>query len=165
MRSKKLLAGILLGVSLCFIPVLGYGKLHPMLKEYVEGGKGLWIEYNFLEAAVRYIMCNPTSFLWVEFDYDPIGIRGVGELPEGVSSKGKIFVLITDNRGVFSRKSETTLLNQFKRELKTAYSYISFFAWDMNTDIVAKFYNRERIPLGYFYQGEYHLWEKVGSDW
>jgi len=34
----------------------------------------------------------------------------------------------------------------------------------MDADIVATFWGREAtrkdIPLGYFYQGEYHLWEK-----
>lgn len=30
----------------------------------------------------------------------------------------------------------------------------------MDTDIVANFRTREDVSLGYYYQREYHLWEK-----
>jgi len=30
----------------------------------------------------------------------------------------------------------------------------------MDTDVVAQFLSKQQIPLGYFYQGEYHLWGK-----
>jgi len=65
-----------------------------------------------------------------------------------------------DNRGVFSYKSGIALRDEFKRQLKVIYSFISLVATDMDADIVAQFLSREAIPLGYFYQGEYHLWEE-----
>jgi len=72
--------------------------------------------------------------------------------------------MIIDNRGIFSDKSERALLSQFKKELEAIYSSLyeatGGMATDMNTDIVAAFYSREQNPLGSFYQGEYHLWEK-----
>lgn len=49
------------------------------------------------------------------------------------------------------------LLDEFRRELETIYKPISGIATDMGTDVVAKF-ERGITPLGYFYQGEYHLW-------
>lgn len=30
----------------------------------------------------------------------------------------------------------------------------------MDNDVVAKFHSEDETPLGYFYEGEYHLWEK-----
>jgi len=44
--------------------------------------------------------------------------------------------------------------------LEVIYTFISAEATDMDGDIVAVFYRREGIPLGYFYQGGYHLWGK-----
>ena len=104
---------------------------------------------------------------------------GVGEdfplseywLPNHIDTKGKICVLIGDNifRGddkrVFYDKSGTDLLDEFKRQLETIYLFIDNYATDMNADIVASFYTREKKPslittLGYFYEGEYHLWEE-----
>ena len=52
------------------------------------------------------------------------------------------------------------LLGDFKRQLEATYSFIAAWATDMDTDVVAVFYGRGEIPLGYFYQGEYHLWGK-----
>ena len=158
MKVRRLLAAFLLGVGLCFVPVLGYGKIHP----YVEENPSL-ISERLLSARVDYIMCNPDTFLYVVFIHDPTGVLGVSLLedPEGlINTKGKFLVHIYDTRDIFSHKSGMALLEQFKRELEIIYSYISFFAWDVDTDIVAKFYNREKIPLGYFYRGEYHLWER-----
>ena len=55
--------------------------------------------------------------------------------------------------------SPTILLDEFRRELKTIYKSISALASDMSTDIVVRF-TRGITPLGYFYEGEYHLWEE-----
>lgn len=159
MRTKKLLAAFLLGVGLCFVPALGHGKIHPF---YAEENPS-FISERLLSARVDYIMCNPNTFSYVVFIYDFTGVLGVSLLedPEGlINTKGKLLVHIYDTRDIFSHKSGMALLEQFKRELEIIYSYISSFASDMNTDIVAKFYNRKKIPLGYFYQEEYHLWEE-----
>jgi len=91
------------------------------------------------------------------FYYDPDG-RFEHDFPEGVNTKGKIYVIIYDSRNVFIDELTVALLEQFKLALEIPYSYISMVATNMNTDIVAKFYSKEGIPLGYFYQGEYHLW-------
>jgi len=121
------------------------------------------IDYRLLEARVDYITRNPNSFLDVRFYYEYALLYGwLAKLPEGVDVKGKIFVEIFDTRDVFSDKSGMNLLEQFKRELEHIYSFIRLVTVDMHTslekEIVAKFYSRERTPLGYFYQGEYHLW-------
>ncbi|MCK4617606.1 hypothetical protein KAT45_01760, partial [Candidatus Aerophobetes bacterium] len=157
MRGKKLLAAFLLGVGLCFVPVLGQGEVTHYLHERKTSSMNFWL----LNARVSYMMHNPNSFLNVNFHYDPVGdLRGVVKFPEGVDidTKGKIHVLVRDNRGVFSYKSGRVLLNQFKRQLELIYSFIELMATDMDIDIVAKLVSREQIPLAYFYQGEYHLW-------
>ena len=58
-------------------------------------------------------------------------------------------------------------LTLFSIQLDTLYSFIQHIATDLNTDIVAVLYGEkegsfgyEHVPLGYFYQGEYHLWEE-----
>jgi len=111
---------------------------------------------SFLEEKVNYIMKNPTDFLDIWFHYGP-DERLEKELPESVDTEGKLIIYVHDSRGVFYGKSGKVLLDQFKRELESIRSS-SFTMWLMKTDIVVKFLNEERIPLGYFYQGEYHLW-------
>jgi hypothetical protein len=111
-------------------------------------------------ARVKYMMCNPTGFLNVEFYYDRDGLYGK-DFPGNADTKGKIYVMVTDNRGVFSDLAKTALLDQFKRKLQNVYSFIQHVAEDMDTDIVARFSNREGIPLCYFYQGAYHLRENL----
>jgi len=66
--------------------------------------------------------------------------------------------MVYDTRGLFAYKSGGALLDQFKEELEIIYSCVDYIATDMNSDIVAKFLTREEIPLGYFHQGQYHLW-------
>jgi len=115
-----------------------------------------------LEAKIHYTMLNPTSFLYVDFHHDRAGEWGKTKLPESVDTNGKICIHIRDNRGVFSNKSGAALLGQFKRTLESIYrtSSIAIVNVDMDVDIVAMFCSEENLPLGYFYQGEYHLWEK-----
>jgi len=158
MRIKKLLAAFLLGVGLCFVCAPGYGRIRQISP---PSFKPEWMSFYFLEAQVKYIMTNPTRFLNIAFSYDLGGrLKPYTGLPETIDTEDKIFIEIWDNRGIFSDKSGIALLDQFKRELEVVYTYISLVATEMNTDIVAKFLSRESIPLGYFYQGEYHLWEK-----
>jgi len=170
MSGKKLLVTFLLGVELCFAPVLGYGTVH----EWMDELKPSVIDFHLLQAKVDYIMQNPTNFLIVRFDYDRSGVVGkiaesgedigFAKLPKGVDTKGKILVMVFDSRGVFSHKSQTALLDQFKKELDLIWMHLFVISSNMDTDIVASFWARRAIwkdiPLGYFYQGEYHLWEK-----
>ena len=155
MRGKVLLAAFLLAVGLCFVPISGYAKVEQWMNE----AKAKYMECRFSHARISYIMSNPTTFLKVHFYYDPVG-QYRRFFPEGIDTKGKIFVEVRDNRGVFSDKPGTALLEKFKSVLEPIYTFIQSVATDMDTDIVAKFYSRENIPLGYFYQGKYHLWEK-----
>lgn len=94
----------------------------------------------------------------VGFFYDPDGRFGEF-FPEYVDTKDKVCVLVMDNRDTFSYKSGIALLDEFKGQLKVIYSFINGVATNMDIDVVAKFFSKGSIPLGYFYQGEYHLWE------
>ena len=168
MKGKGLLVALLLAVGLCFVPALGYGEV----KEWMDEFKPSVIEFHLLQAKVDYIMQNPTNFLIVRFDYDRSGVVekaaesgkeiGFGKLPKGVDTKGKTLVMVFDSRGVFSHKSQTALLGQFESELESIRSssldvWIEL-EWRQKQDVVAKFISKEGNPLGYFYQGEYHLW-------
>lgn len=156
MKARGLLAAFLLGVGLCFVPALGYGEV----QHWMYYSKASYMKVEFLTAKVDYMMHNPTNFLNVTFLYDPSEKFAKKYFPEGVHVKGKIYVDVSDSRGVFSYKSGIALLDQFKKEWEVIYSFIKYIATDMDTDILAIFYSREDIPLGYFYQGEYHLWER-----
>lgn len=166
MRGKKLLAAFLLGVGLCFVPVLGHGEV----KEWVFEVKASRMEFLFLDAKVNYMMHNPTSFLEIDFLYGiDASLPTAMELPKHVDAKRKILIMVQDNRGAFAYRSPATLLDQFRKILEAIYPFVEHLATEMNNDIVATFYTREEIPshyfsqgelLGYFYRGEYHLWEK-----
>lgn len=87
--------------------------------------------------------------------------RRIAKHPEGidtVDTKGKILVMVRDKRGVFSDKSEVALLNYFKTKLEFIYLFIQLASTDMAADTVAKFYSKEGISLGCFYQARHHLW-------
>lgn len=173
MRYKKLLASVLLGVGVLFVSTLGYGEVKREL--YKKRGMPL-LSWRLLQATVHYMEENPDSFLKVDISYDEDGTWGrfsyfldTDWLPGYVDTKGKICLLVGDNifredgERVFCGKSGTGLLNEFKRQLEIIYPFIERYATDMDTDIVASFYTRERkpslpVPLGYFYQGEYYLW-------
>jgi len=163
MKNKKLLAIILLSLSFCFVSGAGYGEIEVNVIEL----KVPHIDFYLLEARVEYMMRNPINFLYVKFRYDRNG--SYGELfPERLDTKGKIYVEIRDNRGLFSGRSGTVLLELFKWYLDLIYGFIGqlplSIEYDlygpMDNDVVAKFYSKGDIPLGYFYQGEYHLWEE-----
>ena len=73
------------------------------------GAKATLMDLNLSEARINYMMRNPNSFLYVEFYYDADGKFGK-LLPEtNIDTKGKIYVAVYDNRGVFSYKSEMVL--------------------------------------------------------
>ena len=157
MKSKGLLAAFLLGVGLCFVPALGHGEI----KGWMIEKKASIIDFMLLDARIRYLMWNPTNFLYVDLYYDEYGVYGTADrLPESLDTKDKIYVQVADTRGVFSYEPKKALLSEFKRQLELIYSFIEDVATDMDTDIVAIFFNRKERPLGYFYQGKYHLWEE-----
>lgn len=156
MRAKQLLAAVLLGAALCSVPVSLCGDVLVRDESKVSP-----IEFFLLADRLDYIMLNPTIPLVVDFHYDPDGRYGRSILlPEGVDTTGRIWVWVQDRKGIFSGKTGKALLNQFKTSLEAIYVFIMSEATDMDTDIVAAFYGKEEIPLGYFYQGEYHLWER-----
>ena len=162
MKKKRSLAAILLGVVFCFVfSGVGYGTEVLVLEINTPH-----IGFFLLEARVEYMMHNPTNFLDVSFHYDLKGTyyRSYDmEFPEHVDTEGKLYVEIRDRRGVFSGKSGVTLLEIFKKHLEVIYSFIPslpLYYWDIDEDVVAKFYSKGGIPLGYFYQGEYHLWDE-----
>lgn len=159
MRTKVLLIALLLVVGFCLAPVVGHGEVKDWL--YCEE-KATYMEYRLLNARVDYMMRNPNTFLAVGFEYDPDGSLRREYFPErtGVDTRGKILIGIIDNGDVFSDKSGTALLDQFYRELMIIYSFLTYVSSEMSTDIVAKFWSKDEIPLGYFYQGEYYLWEE-----
>ncbi|TES86613.1 hypothetical protein E3J95_01490 [Candidatus Aerophobetes bacterium] len=181
MRTRIVLAIILLAVGLCFVPVLGYGeiKMRPSgftVGDLVFGGEEpwrahvdgidsdvslLWLDVKLNNAKIQYIMHNPTNFLNVDCYYDPDGRLSypLFPFPEDIDTKGKIVVLVTDNRGAFYL-SGVALLDEFTKNLKIIYSFLNPVARDRDTDVVALFCSEGDIPLGYFYQGEYHLWKK-----
>ncbi len=156
MKNKKLLVVILLSLSFCFVSGVGYGKVHPDFNE----GKSLEI---FQDARISYIMGKPDGFLLVNLIYshpqlgELIGLQL--EYPEGVDTVGKVLIQVYDTRGVFSDKSGASLLAQCKKELDYIYYCISASVWDMDNDVAAKFYTGKNIPLAYFSEGKYHLWE------
>jgi len=186
MRGKRLLTAFFLGVGLCFVPALGHGEVIPVLTEevtpeqeryfkihfpdepiktilrYTRSEHPTYFRFYLLEARLNYMMTNPNNFACVFADYDNLGgaLREIHKLPEGVETKGKVLITVYDKRGAFSYKSGTALLEAFKQTLVVFYSYLDVWVTDMDADIVAKFYSKEDIPLGYFYQGEYYLWEE-----
>lgn len=185
MKGRGLLAVFFLSVGLCFVSVLGYGEVITGLSEeliseqewyfkkhfpdepiktvltYTRKEHPTYWQFYVLRARVDYLMRNPNSFACVFADSDEFGgLREVYKLPEDVKTKGKVLIAVYDKKGVFSYKSGTALLEALKRILVVFYSYLDVWVTDMDADIVAKFYSKEDIPLGYFYQGEYYLWEK-----
>jgi len=156
MRNKKLLVIILLSLSFCFVSGAGYGEV----KEWMYKTEASLMDLRLLEAKVNYMMTNPANFLNVSFYYDSTGTLPSGEFPKPIDTKGKIYVMIYDNRGRFSyHKSGIGLLDSFKKELEIIWSFVKIMiATDMDVDIVATLSSGQRIRLAYFYQGEYHLW-------
>ncbi len=158
MIGKRFLAAILLGVILCFVVSgVGYGEIRAELM-----GPPTRLDFLLLQSQFIYVMAFPDNFESILLSYDPDGKLGKEkELPEGVDTKGKIVASIVDSRYRFSGL-EADILRTIKRELEVIYTYGAMIAIapDMNTDIVAVFYSYKSIPLAYFYQGEYHLWDE-----
>jgi len=154
MRIRIVLAIILLAVGLCFVPGVGHGEI----EEWMDEIEASYIDVRFLQATVSYMMTNPTSFSNVSFRYDLSRLPYGSALPADTDLKGKIYMMICDNRGSFARFSGIALRDVFKTKLTAIYSFIGDVATDMDTDVVAEFRSEADNPLGYFYQGEYHLW-------
>ncbi len=159
MRKKRFLAAILLGAVLCFmVSGVGYGEILGSMTW--EREVTFW-EIQFLEARINYMMKNPTSYLNLDFGFDMSSdfLRTLG-LPIHVKTEDKISVIIGDTRDVFSHKSGKDLLDEFERILKTLHLSSMIWVTDIENDIFAIFFNIDGNPIGYFYQGEYHLWDE-----
>ena len=97
------------------------------------------------------MMYNPIYYLNVYFYYDPVESLGRNDLlSKGITTNGKIYVMVYDTRGLFAYKFGKALLDQFKEELEIIYSYIGHIATDMNSDIVAKFLDQRGSSPGLF---------------
>jgi len=168
MRKKRFLAAILLGVVLCFVVSgVGYGEemTTEQLRKTMAEQKASDLNLLLLKSEVKYIMKNPNDFLDISCSYYAFEITSVDyykdmNLPEDFITKDKLFISITDNRGVFSGKSDWDLLRLFRKSLLSFYYSSSVFGvFSYPSDIVAIFYAEGKVPLGYFHQDEYHLWE------
>lgn len=156
MKNKKLLAIVLVSLSFCFVVSgVGYGEI----PEWMFESTASYIDLQFLEATIKYVMAEPDDFLRISYYYDQTG-SFAERFPAGVRTKGKIIIDIIDSRNVFSHKSDEALLEQFAIELSPAYYFIQTVATDMNDDIVVAFANNQGKTIGYFSEGEYHLWEE-----
>ena len=156
MKNKKLLAIILLSLSFCFVSGVGYGEVNEWMM-FEE--KATFLETDFLEARIDYMMKNPTSYLNLDFYFDMPSDQywNIG-LPIHVKTEDKISVSIGDTRDVFSHKSGKALLDEFERILKALHLASMIWVTDIENDIFAIFWNMDGNPIGYFYQGEYYLW-------
>jgi len=179
MRTKKAIVALLLAASFCLAPTLGFGEI--ILESRVNMGEMgynsfpsedeiramdleiglLGLDFKFQRARIDYMMLNPSTFLFLSMAYDWEGVLAEGFFPAGVTdTEGMVCLLILDNLDVFADKSGAALLEEFKKHLEVIYSFIDHIATDMDADIVAEFDSKGGIPLGYFYRGEYHLWEE-----
>ena len=163
MKNKKLLVIILLSLSFCFVSRVGYGEVKQLEYDYQAKTSYmdsiLYMRFVLLEARLNYMMSNSPDFLYVSFHYDPDGVIGkTGGFPERVDTEGKVFITVIDTKDEFSDKSGVVLRKQFEMILEPIYLFIQGVATDMDNDVVAKFHSEDETPLGYFYQGEYHLW-------
>ncbi len=155
MKNKKLLAIILLSLSFCFVSGAGYGEI----QEWINEVEISTMDFILLKEHVRYIMQNPTSFLNIDVFYDQDKRFGWW-FPEHVNTDKKICIRVQDTRDVFSDKIGEALLDEFKKQLELVYWSMKVWATNMDTDIVAIFHDNKMSVLGYFYQGEYHLWKE-----
>jgi len=155
MRAKRAIIAFLLAVGLCLMPALGYGKIKP--PHDFHG-----MDIILLKAQIGYIMENPTTFLDIDCFYDIAGIMANIIAPDlDLETEGKIFVSVTDTRGVFFGRSRKLLMDEFHYHWEAIYSHLKVIGLaplDLHTDIAAIFINEKKEILGYFYQGEYYLW-------
>ena len=152
-------------------------KLREQIDKLKEGGVDIikMTETQLLQGTLDYIMWNPHDFLFIQWEWDWIGLfHVIHELPEYLIGKteGKLVIRVFDSRNVFADISDVALLEQFKKELKRIYNHAPHRFSEMDRDVVALLYDYEGTPLSYFYggeyrsslgylyQGEYHLWEE-----
>lgn len=154
MRARVVLAAVILAVGLCLVPGMEHGKI----RHWMDETKASYMDVTLLQAVVIYMMNNPTSFLNVFFFYDPAIKPPRSALPTDIHLESKIYVMITDNRGLFARFSGIALRDVFKKQLTVICTYIGHVITDMDIDVVAEFRSEADNPVGYFYRGEYHLW-------
>jgi len=138
-------------------------RLRESIDKSKEGGLDVikMTQTMLLQSTLDYIMWNPHDFLFIHWEWDYMGLFHVNHaLPENIIGKteGKLVIQVFDNRKVFAGISEVVLLGQFKKELERVYHCAPRGLFSrMDRDVVALFYDYKGTPLGYFYQGEYHL--------
>ncbi len=155
MGKKRFLATILLVMIFCFVSGVGYGEI----PEWVHERKASYLDFYLLGALIDYMMFEKDSFLRVAYYYDSIGTRAEG-FPAGVKTKGKIVISVADSRGFFAGKTGQYLLFEFEERFFSIKYFLSSLCSDFDNDVVAEFMTADGEPLGYFYQGEYYLWEE-----
>jgi len=153
MKNKKILAVTLLSLAFCFVSGAGYGEILHQLDEV----KATKMDVFLLNAKVSYMMSNPATFLNVSFYYDATGKAWKHEFPE-LDTGAKIFILVTADTNRYGYETPTIRLRLFKEDLEVIYSFVDQMATNMDTDIIAKLYSENGIPLAYFYEGKYHSW-------
>ena len=154
MKNRRVLVVVLLAVSFCFIPLISYGEV----QSWMNDRNVPLMQFKLLEARVDFIMSNPNDFTDISIAYDEKGAIGKQILGDGFDTAGMIAIRLVDRKAIFSNLSGMSLKEEFKKRLAVLYSFIKKMATDMNNDVVAVFYTKEDVPLGYFYRGEYHLW-------
>jgi len=148
---------------------MGYGKQYTAeeIKKQIHEQKASYMDIVLLKAKTNYIMDNPADFLKIILTYDHQGIFLSSDekeiLPDNINSKCKIIVRITDNRGAVPLTSIRALANFFVPHFLAVCRYISVLG-DIDTDVIGIFCNKEDIPLGYFYKGEYHFLKDYLED-
>ena len=156
MKIRRILLAILLVIGFCFVSLASYGEVQSWMTERTVP----FMDFKLLEARVDFIMSNPTNFTDIHMFYDRDGDIGKQILGEGFDTTGMIGIRVNDKREVFSDLSGTALKEEFKKRLDILYTFIKDIATDMNNDVVVGFYSKADILLGYFYEGEYYLWEE-----
>ncbi len=154
--KKKLLAIIFLSLSFCFVSGVGYGEV----QEWMDKEEVSFMDISLLQARIDYIMQRPNDFMNVVLYYDPSGILGREIFSGSIDTKGKIVVRIEDTRDFFGDEPDLYMI-PFALELNIIYNLSSLrsVATDRDSDIVAIFYRKGK-EIGYFDQGDYHLWEE-----
>lgn len=107
---------------------------------------------------IDYMMYEKDSFLRVSYYYDETG-RWAEKFPVGVRTKDRIIIRILDSSGFFAGKTGRLLLSEFERRLFNIKYVLGYMCSDLDNDVVAGFSDNSGKNLGYFYEGEYHLWK------
>ena len=65
--------------------------------------------------------------------------------PKDIDTKGKVIVMVTDNRAAFFHRSEIALPGLFKKHLITLYLYLGAIFPGMESNMITGFYSEEEF--------------------